>query len=386
MSAIPLADRITAALYGGAIGDGMGAPVEGQPPEAIAARFTGVERFLPPTHGGDPRFGKGDGRITDDTLMTEALVLAYRDHGDHLDAHDAERFLLPWIAVHRRWIPEWQREAPSIERLFWPEKWPWIRLHLNHAEPRSAGIGNCVNCGVAMYMMPVGAVNAGDPQAAYDEAAAFTLFHNESYAVEAGAAMAAAFAAAFAGADAAAVAATARDLARDGTRRCLAAAIAATDPAHDLPTWIRSVRAAVAPFDSRAVHVSDEAAGSTSVLACAGANDAERPSRERSIEELPVALAALLWGRGDFLRTLHAAVFYGRDCDSIAGMAAGLFGAIHGSAAIPADLRAASDTSNRRDFAALAATLTQTAAAILAKDEARWSARRAAAQSRVAIS
>ncbi len=71
-----LTDRIAAALSGVAIGDGMGAPVEGWHPDRIAAAFTEVTEFLPPTHGGDPALGKGNGRITDDTLMTEALIEA----------------------------------------------------------------------------------------------------------------------------------------------------------------------------------------------------------------------------------------------------------------------------------------------------------------------
>jgi hypothetical protein len=311
--------------------------------------------------------------------MTEALIRAYADHGDHLDAHDAERFLLPWMAVRPAWIPEWQREAPIIDRLFWPEKWPWIRLHLNHAEPRSAGIGNCVNCGVAMYMMPVGAVNAGDPQGAYDEAASFSLFHNESYAVEAGAAIAAAYAEAFSGtATIASVCAAARDAARDGTGRAIRATLAASDPTLPLPAWIAAVRAAIGPFDARAVHVVDEVQPGQSVLVTAGANDAERPSRERSIEELPVALAALVWGGGDFDRTLRAAVFYGRDCDSIAGMACALFGALHGLAAIPAHLRQASDAANRRDFTALADQLTSVVRSVAARDADRLARRRTA--------
>lgn len=372
-------DRIRAAIAGGAIGDGMGAPVEGSAPESIAARFAGVERFLPPTHSGDPRLGKGDGRITDDTLMTEALIGAYAAHGDHLDAYDAERHLLPLMASTRVFIPEWGREAPIVERLFWPEKWPWIRLHLNHAEPRTAGVGNCVNCGVAMYMLPVGAVNAGDPQAAYDEAAALAAFHNESYAVEAGAAMAAAAAAAFApGATPAAIAAAAAGLARDGTARCIAAAIAASDPRDGLQAWIARVRAAVQPFDSRAAHLPDSECGGNGVLACAGPNDAERPSRERSIEELPVALAALIWGGGDFLRTLQAAVFYGRDCDSIAGMAGALCGAMRGTAALPVELVAASCAANRRDWQALADRLHAVAVGCLERDRARLAARAAA--------
>ena len=49
-----------------------------------------------------------------------------------------------------------------------------------------------VNCGAAMYIAPVGAVNAGDPRRAYDEAIAFASGHQESYGLEAAAVLAAA--------------------------------------------------------------------------------------------------------------------------------------------------------------------------------------------------
>jgi ADP-ribosylglycohydrolase len=100
-----------------------------------------------------------------------------------------------------------------------------------------------------------------------------------------------------------------------------------------------------------------------------------RPSRVASIEELPVALAALRYGNGDFLRALRAGVCYGRDCDSIAGMAGALFGAIHGVDAIPLSLRQEADRANRRDFGELAARFAKVVSAILTADMVRFSRR-----------
>jgi len=53
--------KLEGAVCGAAIADGMGASVEGWPPEQIRERFDSVRDFLPPTHGGDPFMGKGDG-------------------------------------------------------------------------------------------------------------------------------------------------------------------------------------------------------------------------------------------------------------------------------------------------------------------------------------
>lgn len=371
-----LGDRIAAALYGGAIGDAMGAPVEGWMPAAIAERFAAhdLRSFLPPTHGGDPNTGKGAGRVTDDTLMVEVLINAYLEHGGHMDAYGYADYMVPRIGQADTFVPERQREMPLFDRLWFPEKYPYIRLHSANADPRSAGVGNCVNCGVAMWIWPAGAVNAGDPAGAYQEAAAIAAAHNESFAVEAAAVMAAAAAAALArDATIDAACEAAAELARDGTAGCVRAALAAADPADDLADWIARTRAAVEPFDQRRRHVADD-----QPLLVRGVSDVGRPSRLHAIEETPVALAALKYGAGDWAKTIRAAVFYGRDCDSIAAMACALFGAVFGTAAVPGELRAASDAANRRDWADLAAAFTRSVRQILNKDIGRFESRRAA--------
>jgi ADP-ribosylglycohydrolase len=345
-------DRVAGALYGVAAGDAMGAPVEGMMPARIAKLFPVHDwnTFLPPTHGGDPSTGKGAGRVTDDTLMVEALIEAYCDARRHLDAHGYAGPLLRHVYDEKVWVPERAAVMRLWDRLWWPEKYPWMRIVQNNVEPRVAGIGNCVNCGVAMWMMPVGAVNAGDPEGAYQEAAALGAAHNESFAVEAGAVMAAAYAEAFAaGATVRSVLRAAGAVARDGTANAICDVVSAVRPRDGIGAFIRRVRSAVSPYDQREGHVPDD-----KPLLAAGINDVGRPSKTHAIEELPVALAALAYGGGKFRKTIEAAVRYGRDCDSIASMATGLFGALYGVDAVPASLRRAVDAANRRDFAALA--------------------------------
>jgi hypothetical protein len=45
--------------------------------------------------------------------------------------------------------------------------------------------------------------------------------------------------------------------------------------------------------------------------------------------------AALLWGEGDFVRSIALAVRAGRDTDSTAATVGSVFGALHGPAAVP---------------------------------------------------
>ncbi len=173
-------------------------------PEQIAERHGGrVHGVVGPWHGDDWRtarpiapYHKGDGHVTDDTLMTHALVRVYARVRDHLDAYAVADHLVPDLMTNPRWIPELETETIPLHRIFLAEKWLVARLHYGHADPREAGVGNIVNCGAAMYMAPVGLVNAAHPAAAYAEALDVAGAHQSSYGREAAGVFAAAVAAA----------------------------------------------------------------------------------------------------------------------------------------------------------------------------------------------
>ena len=83
-----------------------------------------MDGFPPPTEviDGCPRIversdGKGDGRITDDTLMVEALIDCYVAHRDHLDARAYQERFAPQLATRDLWIPELQKNMPLLPRL-----------------------------------------------------------------------------------------------------------------------------------------------------------------------------------------------------------------------------------------------------------------------------
>ena len=215
-----------------------------------------------------------------------------------------------------------------------------------------------------MFILPVGAVNVGRPYAAYQEAVAFGMAETTSFAVEAAAVLAAANARAMeVGSTISSVTAVAQDIARDGTARAIRQVLAVVNPADTLLDFIAKVRADFLPFDPKSQPTLPGETGEFAV-------DMNVPSTHLSIEELPVALAALAYGGGDFIKTLRAAVCYGRDCDSIAGMAMGLFGGIHGVRAIPESLRDACNASNQRDYTAMAASFASTIRGIVAVDVA----------------
>ncbi|MEU1331801.1 ADP-ribosylglycohydrolase family protein [Streptomyces sp. NPDC005865] len=364
----PLADRITGSLVGAAVGDALGGPVEGYAPEQIAERHGGrVHGIVGPWNGDRWRtarpiapYHKGDGHVTDDTLMTHALIRVYATVRDHLDAYAVADHLVPDLMTNPRWIPELEAEALPLHRVFLAEKWLVARLHYGHVDPREAGAGNIVNCGAAMYMAPVGLVNAAHPRGAYAEALDIAGAHQSSYGREAAAVFAAAVAAACTpGATPTSVIDACLALAKDGTRAAIEAVAEVTARHTDFETALAPIRAAVAPFDTVGPDYRAPSLG------------ARRPSRLHTIEELPVALGMLLVGAADYRRTVLGSVNYGRDCDSIATMSGALAGALRGAAAVPAEWAGQVAEASRLDLHGPATVLASVAEEVFARDMRR---------------
>lgn len=376
-----LTERIQAVVVGAAVGDALGGATEGWSPAQIrerhGGRVTGIvapwfhdwetARPIAPYH-------KGDGHVTDDTLMTQALIETYAARVGHLDAYAVAEDLVPRLIGEPTWIPELERKALLLQRLFLAEKWLVARIHYGHVDPREAGVGNIVNCGAAMYMAPVGAVNAGDPEGAYLEAIDIAAPHQSSYGREAAGVFAAAVAASLStGATAGSVVEACLAVAHDGTRNAVAAACAAVREGavagRDPEALEICLRAAVEPFDTVGPDYRQPAA------------DARRPSRTKSIEELPVALGLVLAHDGDFSQSVLGAVNYGRDSDSIATMAGAVTGGLGGLSAIPSQWITSIETNSRMDISASARSMADIARRVLTDDRDRLLRRLAALDS-----
>lgn len=368
-------------LHGIALGDALGAPVEKLSAAEVRQRYGRVTSLDTAWHKMSldtaARNGRvrGNGIVTDDTLMTLALMDIYGDTKRHLDAWDMADGMVRQIAWTPRWVPELQREAMLIDRLFYPEKWIFQRHQLANCDPRQGGIGNMVNCGAAMYIAPIGVVNAADPKAAYDEAIAFAAGHQESYGLEAAGVMAAAVAAAFApGANIDSIVDTVLGLAKDGTRAAIAdiADIARQlrDTDADHARVCEAFHAAIARYSvmgDDVNHMPEKAGRMT---------DAYRPSRLMAIEELPLALGFCLFNRGEFRLSIEDGINSGRDTDSIGVMAGAILGALQGETVIAEADRALLDSANRLDLTAAADGFVRSATTILAADRAAADARR----------
>ncbi|MGW3865015.1 ADP-ribosylglycohydrolase family protein [Streptomyces sp. NPDC005047] len=361
-----LEERITGALVGAAVGDALGGPVEGYSPEQILERHGGrIHGVVGPWNGDDWRtarplapYHKGDGHVTDDTLMTHALVRVYGTVRDHLDAYAVAEHLVPDLMTHPRWIPELETEALPLQRIFLAEKWLVARIHYGHVDPREAGTGNIVNCGAAMYMAPVGLVNAAHPAGAYAEALDVAGAHQSSYGREAAGVFAAAVAAACApGATPDSVVAACLALAKDGTRAAIEAVCDVAARYSDFESALAPLREAVTPYDTVGPDYRAPSLG------------ARRPSRLHAIEELPVALGMLVVSGGDCRHAVLGAVNYGRDCDSIATMAGALAGAL--GSPVPQEWAKRVAEASRLDLWEPAATLSAVAREVFERDLAR---------------
>lgn len=365
-------DRVKGVLYGTAFGDALGATIEKLTYEQIAEKYGRVETLSMAWHKADWPASKrnnrrrGYGVVTDDTLMTIALMNIYNDVNRPLDAWDMADGMVKEIAFKKTYIPELDREDCIIERLFYPEKWIFQRHVLANCEPREGGIGNMINCGAAMYIAPIGIVNACDSQSAYNEAINFASGHQASYGLEAAGVLAACVAKAFEpGVTVYDIVETAIAFAKDGTKNAITAmcekALELKGKSHSRAYVVAEFQKAIQPFSPMGddVNRKEEKVGLPS--------NHYVPSRLLSIEELPFALAYALLHDGDFRETIIDGVNSGRDTDSIGVMAGAILGAMYGTKYITEEEASLLSTVNKMPLLTIAEQFSKSAQTIIAK-------------------
>lgn len=333
---LPFEEKVRGVVFGSAYGDALGATIEKLTYSEIKHMYGRVESIDKPWYKMDwdedkrNKRKRGFGIITDDTLMTLALMKVYVLEKRHLDAYDLSNEFIKEIAFRPRYIPEFGKRALIIERLFYPEKYIFLRHTLANCEPREGGIGNMVNCGAAMYIAPIGVVNACNPKAAYDEGIAFAMAHQCSYGLEAAGVLAACVAKAFEPeVSVADLVSTALYYAKDGTFKAIEAI---TNLAKELKNnkdnkdfIVEQFHKAISEFSPMGNHINIK------IEKIGKPSNYYTPSRLFSIEELPIALGYIVLHDGEFHGAINDGINSGRDTDSIGVMIGAILGAMQGT-------------------------------------------------------
>jgi ADP-ribosylglycohydrolase len=369
---ISFQERVRGVILSTALGDALGATVEKLSYQQIKELYPDKVQTLKTEWyktGKPEALGKmrGNGIVTDDTLMTAALARVYVTHRRHLDAYDVGDEFVKELAYRKTYIPEFGREGLIIDRLFYPEKYIFQRHVLANCEPREAGIGNMVNCGAAMYIAPVGIVNAGNPKAAYDEAILLALGHQCSYGLEAAGVLAACVAKALEeNVTIDEIIETAISLAKDGTKQAI---IALTTAARELRENQASYETAVETLQKEMAHYSPMGDDVHRKFEKVGIpSNHYTPSRLFSIEELPMALAFIVLNDGEFYPSIIDGINSGRDTDSIGVMVGVILGAKYGYEAIKNEDIELLEEVNQMNLVELADSFTVVALEIIQED------------------
>ncbi|CAA9395346.1 MAG: hypothetical protein AVDCRST_MAG93-9944 [uncultured Chloroflexia bacterium] len=284
--------RAHGALAGVAIGDAMGAPVEGRSATEIRARYGRITDFL-----SDEVVGTDD---TDFTLFN-ALLLAR--HGAAITVQQVEA--------------AWHEELLAPGKAYRPGGFSDVvatrNLQAGLHPPQSGAFGHQMwSDGVAMAISPAGIIAAGNPELAAHLAETLGCVSNGRDGIYAAQAVAAAIAVAMTGASLEAMFDAALQAAPSNSwtgRRLQHAATIVADLPNDIDTALEQLSVAlVVPW---------------------------WPWADLVTEAVPLAIGAFVAAQGDFRRAVPAAVSLGRDADTIGAIAGSLAGAYAGVDAIP---------------------------------------------------
>ena len=283
----PVLDKFKGTLLGCAVGDALGAPVEGLPPEVIRERYGLVTDFI------DERFSAG--MVTDDTQMTVTLAQAVIEMGRFIKKHAAFKFGR-WMENSDKGVKEARGAGMASATA--------CRMLYQGVSPEESGVDSA-GCGAAMRVSPLGLCYHHDletlKKASVEQA---VITHTDPEA-------------------AAGAAAIAFAVARGITQ----------EDELDRPVFIQQTADFVSPVNEK---MADRIRGLSDYLG-AGPEDgfAYTGNGGYVMETVPGALLAFLLSPYDFEKTVVAAVNAGGDADSLGAMAGAVSGAFNGASGIP---------------------------------------------------
>jgi ADP-ribosylglycohydrolase len=335
-----LSDKIYASMLGGAIGDAMGAPVEGWHYERIVETHGVVDSLL--AHDRSPdyhsHFATAPGTITDDTRLKHILCQAIIARGDLPRRGDfvkacADAYYAAQTDLERGFLEEY-----VLGGMYGESKLIW---------------GGQPTNGFIMMNSPLGLICPCDPKTA------FVLSYDVDFISDGYAKYSAAMAAA----------AVSAAMHPQATVSSIVEETLAACQSHraegDLTRrwhWYDHVFRLNERLVKTAVDIADQHRDVFSLRADYYEHLLVSPLGSEAAQTLAVALGMLVAAQGDFRQAIIGCVNYGRDNDSYATVAGAIAGALGGTSVIPPEWRDTVEAANPEpDMRALSLGLAQVA-------------------------
>jgi ADP-ribosylglycohydrolase len=284
--------RARGCMAGLAIGDALGRPVEGMSSQEIREKYGDVENFLSQTPGG-----------SDDTEYAILTAIALLKNGRTVTADQ----------IADLWREKVCYQSENFLGAGFSEMAAIANLKAGLVPPQSGIHMHSWSDGLAMRVAPIGIVGAGDFELTKKIAIADGQVSHAGEGIHSGVAVAVAISAAMNGATA--------------QESFLAAK-------KSIPEDSWSYRSIKKVEQILLANKTDDIHELTDELVSAVATH-EYHYADLAPEAASLALAAVHYGDGDFIKTVRFAVNMGRDADTIAAMAGAVAGAMVGYEAIP---------------------------------------------------
>ncbi len=316
MSTSLAASKIKGSIFGGAIGDALGGPIEpwsgdgDQIEKSFGTRR--IETLVDYLPDGPHWYFRGSpkGTYTDDTILKNIVCLAIVDSKGRIGAREFARAYCKYM--RREYFTRepgqlWPGEAVVWFKLYFHiTNQPYDQLLSEMPDARDMGQGNLPACDAAMMIPPVGLINAGDPRQASMDAVEVSSVLQSGVSATAPGALAAAVAAAM--------------VPGAGIDEVLEAGAQHSDErtAARIRTALEMARESADAADfKRRFH-------DKMLLGLADA-----------LELVPATFGILAFTRGDYRQSVVEGANFRRDSDTIAAMAGSVAGALHGLEALP---------------------------------------------------
>jgi len=278
----------------GSIGDALGAVTENMNYSDIQKKYGRVDNFF---EGQNEQTLLKAGAVTDDTTLKHVMCIAIIRKNGRIMPEDLAKI---WI------------EELNLDHVSNPDKISCMKMRVG-VSPWETGRGNVTTCCPSMSVTPIGIINAGDPEQAYQDGYTIASMSGEGFNVEAAAIFSAGVASAFIpGATWEDVIDTMTKYSRYTMLKCVDLTMNLAHKSSDVEQFRARYYETLADWWSRATLDWDRN---------------QYPNGTAS-ESIPVAMALTYLCKGNMREALIESVNFGRDTDTIANFVGSMLGPV----------------------------------------------------------